>query len=168
MNNDDDSKEQSTDSEDEDFASKLAKKMTDGEGMDVDEESRDTNSSEGSSDSSEGSSSGSESESSDSEGEEDEAQNQKQEQSVCEMETDVGFDWGNATKPPKTRKLVGTDDESASSNSSEDESDDADNGVKSSHKSKKKAAAKRTPVSGSWLACLSLPSQRFETLVSGS
>ena len=143
VNNDDDSKEQSTDSEDEDFASKLAKKMTDGEGMDVDEESRDTNSSEGSSDSSEGSSSGSESESSDSEGEEDEAQNQKQEQSVCEMETDVGFDWGNATKRPKTRKLVGTDDESASSNSSEDESDDADNGVKSSHKSKKKAAAKR-------------------------
>merc|ERR1712086_126974 len=95
-----------------------------------------------------GSTSDSESESSDSDGEEDDVQNQKQEPSLCAMETDVGFDWGSATEPAKTSKLVDSSDDdsssSSSSNASEDESDDSDSGVvKSSKKSRKKATAKR-------------------------
>ena len=132
------------DSEDEDFASKLAKKMkADGEkdGMDVDEESSDSDSdSSGDSDS--------ESESSDSEDEEDPNNTMNQGQSLKAMETDVGFDWGSnaASKPSKTSKLAeSSDEDSSSSDSSDDESDDedADSGFKSSHKARKKAAAKR-------------------------
>jgi len=141
MDKDGDDEEDSIDSDDEDFASKLAKKMEGGEGMDVDEESSDN-------DSSDGSNSDSESESSDSEDDEsmeEGLQNHEQEQSLQAMETDVGFDWGGASKPTKTSKLAeSSDDESSSSSdSSEDESDDADSGFKSSHKARKKAATKR-------------------------
>eukprot|EP00580_Thalassiosira_gravida_P017224 CAMPEP_0201661930 /NCGR_PEP_ID=MMETSP0494-20130426/4161_1 /ASSEMBLY_ACC=CAM_ASM_000839 /TAXON_ID=420259 /ORGANISM="Thalassiosira gravida, Strain GMp14c1" /LENGTH=2158 /DNA_ID=CAMNT_0048140171 /DNA_START=165 /DNA_END=6644 /DNA_ORIENTATION=+ len=137
---DEDDEDHSVDSEDGDFASKLAKKMESGEGMDVDEDSTDSDS--------EGSDSDSDSDSESSDSEEDESEERPQKgQSLQAMQTDVGFDWGSSTtKPAKTKKLVeeSSDDESSSSSdSSEDESDDADSGFKSSHRARKKAAAKR-------------------------
>ncbi|KAL7554857.1 hypothetical protein ACHAWF_018571 [Thalassiosira exigua] len=145
----DEDDEQSLDSEDEDFASKLAKKMESGaDGVDVDDpESADSTKSSDD----DGSSSGSESESSDSEDEESEEKSHKKERkenALQVMETDVGFDWGTAPSPmhAKARKLEhessSSEDDSSSSDES-DEDDDADSGFKSSHRSRKKAAAKR-------------------------
>mmetsp|Transcript_5874 Transcript_5874/g.13396 ORF Transcript_5874/g.13396 Transcript_5874/m.13396 type:complete len:857 (-) Transcript_5874:55-2625(-) len=140
----DDDEEKSMDSEDEDFASKLANKMeAGGEGMDVDdEESTDGD------DSSEGSTGDSESDSSDDEDESEEKLVGGKSESLGAMDTNVGFDWGATTssKPTKSSKLASDDESSSSSDdSSEDESDDddADSGFKSSHKARKKAAAKR-------------------------
>lgn len=138
---DDDTDEDSIDSEDEAFASKLAKKMeTEGDGMELDDEETndfDDNSDDGSS---------SDSESSDGEDDESkEGQNVRTETSSA-MDTDVGFDWGASSSKPTKSSLTpesSDDDESSSSESSEDESDDADSGFKSSHKARKKAAAKK-------------------------
>ena len=130
--------EKSIDSEDEDFASKLAKKMeADEEGMDVDE-STDADDSSG-----KGSSDG---ESSDDEDDDLEEEPETKIKSLDAMDTNVGFDWGVSTsKPTKSSKLAdNSSDDDESSNSSEDESDDdADIGVKSSHQARKKAAAKK-------------------------
>jgi len=137
----------SIDSDDENFAAKLAKKMeADGEEdkMEVDNEDSDD-------DSSSGSSSDSDSESSDSE-DDDEEENAKvkakikSSSSSMAMDTNVGFDWGSTAKPTKSSKSTdSSDDSDDSSSSSEEESDneDADTDIKSSHKSRKKAAAKR-------------------------
>eukprot|EP00581_Thalassiosira_minuscula_P030960 CAMPEP_0183784830 /NCGR_PEP_ID=MMETSP0739-20130205/66191_1 /TAXON_ID=385413 /ORGANISM="Thalassiosira miniscula, Strain CCMP1093" /LENGTH=2127 /DNA_ID=CAMNT_0026028819 /DNA_START=64 /DNA_END=6447 /DNA_ORIENTATION=- len=126
----------SMDSEDEDFATKLAKKLEDGGDMEVDdEESTAGSTSESDSDSGSESDSSARSDDDESNGKEEGPQGMK----------DVGFDWGGASKPTQKSKLAeSSDDESSSSSeSSEDESDDADSGFKSSHRARKKAAAKR-------------------------
>ncbi|KAL9187437.1 hypothetical protein ACHAXT_001540 [Thalassiosira profunda] len=130
------------DSEDEDFASKLAEKMeAGGEDVDVD----DDKSTDGSESSSDGS--GSESESSDSEEEAGEGKPaDKEDEQPQAMETDVGFDWGGTapSKSAKASKLAeSSSDESSSDSSDEESEEDADSGFKSSHRSRKKAAAKR-------------------------
>jgi rRNA biogenesis protein RRP5 len=125
-------------SEDEDFASKLAKRLHDDEeGMDVDESTdADDNTGESSSDS----------ESSDDEGDVLEEEPEGNGESFGAMDTNVGFDWGaNTSKPTKSSKFGdNSSDDDESSDSSEDESeDDANIGVKSSHKARKKAATKK-------------------------
>lgn len=138
-NEDSDSEEEnSINSEDEDFASKLAKKMeADEEDIDV-EESTDANESSGESSGDNGSS--------DDEDDDLEGEPVAKIESFDAMDTNVGFDWGTAaSKPTKSSKLVAnSSDDDESSDSSEDESDDdADIGFKSSHKARKKAAAKK-------------------------
>ena len=128
------------DSEDEDFASKLAEKMeAGGEDMEVDDDK--------STDGSESSSESSDSESSDSEEEAGEGKPaDKEDEQPQAMETDVGFDWGGTapSKSSKASKLAeSSTDESSSDSSDEESEEDADSGFKSSHRSRKKAAAKR-------------------------
>lgn len=142
---DDNDDENSMDSEDEAFASKLAKKIeTQEEGMESEDGDDDDESSDGD-DKSENSTSDSERESSDGEDDESDKPSAKCE-TLSAMETDVGFDWGAAASKPTKPNLSAQssdEDESSSSDSSEDESDDADSGFKSSHKARKKAATKK-------------------------
>jgi rRNA biogenesis protein RRP5 len=139
MDEDSDGEEENfIDSEDEDFASKLAKKMeADEEGMDIDEGTdADDSSGEDSSDS----------ESSDDEDDDLEEGPEAKSESLDTMDTNVGFDWGVSTsKPTKSSKFSANSSvDEESSNSSEFEKDgDAEIGDKSSHKARKKAAAKR-------------------------
>ena len=132
------------DSDDENFAAKLAKKMEEGKEGSAGGDDDDSSSSEGTS--------SSDSESSDNDSDEDEVEEKPKYTKVKakSMDTDVGFNWGSSAKPAKSSKLAAaesSDDESDSSSSSSEEEesddDDADTGFKSSHNSRKKAAAKR-------------------------
>ena len=128
------------DSDDENFAAKLAKKMEEGKEGSAGGDDDDSSSSEGTS--------SSDSESSDNDSDEDEVEEKpKDKVKAKSMDTDVGFNWGSSAKPAKSSKLAAaesSDDESDSSSSSEEsDDDDADTGFKSSHNSRKKAAAKR-------------------------
>lgn len=127
----------SIDSEDEDFAAKLAKKMeADEAGMDVDE---------GSDNSSKGSSSDSEA---DADSDESDEEHDGKSESLDAMDTNVGFDWGGPTsKSSKSSQQAAesSDDNDESSENSDNESyDDDDNAVRSSrHKGRKNAATKK-------------------------
>lgn len=123
------------DSDDENFASKLAAKMQGGnndKGGEGDENS-DEGSSSGSSDDGEDDGSSS-SDDSDEDDDEDESR-------PTAMDTDVGFNWGSKLK---STEAMGDDNSSSDEESSSDEdNDEIDNAGKSSHKSRKKAAARR-------------------------
>ena len=137
---DSDGEAEDLDSDDENFAAKLAKKMEEGKEGSAGGDDDDSSSSEGTS--------SSDSESSDNDSDEDEVEEKpKDKVKAKSMDTDVGFNWGSSAKPAKSSKLAAaesSDDESDSSSSSEEsDDDDADTGFKSSHNSRKKAAAKR-------------------------
>ena len=102
------------DSDDEDFVSKLAKKIED-------KETDDSSSSDG----------GSDDEDDDSDSDDESVEGQPQ-----TMDTDVGFDWG--TKPS-----VGAKDEDSDSSDDSDSDEDDDNVTKKGKKSRKKTLAKR-------------------------
>ena len=125
----------SIDSEDEDFAAKLAQKMeADEAGMDVDE---------GSDNSSEGSSSDSEA---DADSDDSDEEHDGKSESLDAMDTNVGFDWGGPTSKSSQssqQAAESSDENDESSENSDNESDD-DNAVRSSrHKGRKNAATKK-------------------------
>lgn len=118
------------DSDDENFVSKLATKMKDGENEVEDSSANSWDSDSSDDDDSDSESDGSSSASSDDEG------------NVGAMDTDVGFDWGDdQTSSSKTASL--NEGDSSSSDSSDSEDDGENDEKKSSHKSRKKAAAKK-------------------------
>ena len=133
----DHSDDDSIDSEDEAFATKLAKKMD----AEDDDTGVDDEESEGCDD--DDSSSKSDYESSSDEDCESEERTADSEAFIA-MNTDVGFEWGaTSSKPSKSNLSTESSDDDKSSESSEDESDDADSGFKSSHTARKKAAVKK-------------------------
>lgn len=127
--NEEDQDDQSVDSDDINFVSKMASKMS-GADNDTEEESDSDNESD--------------SDSSFREDKDIEGDNLKSLSQA--MDTDVGFEWDASEKPSKKSKAEeSSDDDSdnSSRDSSEDESEDVDVGFKSSHKSRKKAAKRK-------------------------
>jgi len=117
------------DSDDENYATKLAAKLASSK----EEKGNDGSDADSDSDADD-SSSGSDSDS-DSESEDDEEKESRA------MDADVGFDWG--TKKQASSGKGGSDDKDSDSDGSESDDEEIDNAGKSSHKARKKAAAKR-------------------------
>ena len=121
------------DSDDEDFASKLASKMNapkvDGAGDDMDDDSQNDTDSDSDDEDSD----------SDSDTSEDDGKS-----SGRGMDTDVGFEWGGqASAPGLPTNDSSESDNSDSSDDDSDEDEDIDKAGRSSHKSRKKEVAKR-------------------------
>lgn len=133
------------DSDDENFASKLASKIKGGnnEEDDDDKEEEEENSSDEDSSSSDDDDDGSD----DDEEEDDSSSSDDEDVVPTAMDTDVGFNWGSKDSSADATAKGANGNESSDSDSS-DESDDDDNDEignagKSSHKARKKAAARR-------------------------
>lgn len=135
--NDDDEKmkeKDSINSEDEDFAAKLAKKMeADESGKDVDEDT--DNSSEGSSSDNEP----------DADSDDSDEEHDGRNGSLDEMDTNVGFDWGapisKSSKSSQKAAESSDDNEEPSENADNESDDDAEKS--SRHKGRKNAATKK-------------------------
>ena len=128
------------DSDDENFASKLAAKMdvNDNEEDGANEDSNDKGSS-----SSSGEDDGDDTTSSD----DDDGDDDEDENLPTAMDTDVGFNWGSKNSSAGASSKAENGDDSSDSDSSDesddDDNDEIDNAGKSSHKARKKAAARR-------------------------
>ena len=135
MNSDDSEKESDLDSDDENFASKLAAKMQkEGNGSSSSHDSEDHSDDDGDSEDI-----GKEQNSDDDSDSKDSDDDAATKEISAALDTDVGFDWGGlGTKQTKGKEH---DDDSSDDSDSEDEDDDE--GKSSSHKSRKKQAQRR-------------------------